>query len=796
MGREPTLGPSGIVIGETTRPTSYKGVGLAGRFAIAGGLLAMALGGAFAAIDDGLRHIQSEMESIVRVAQPMADAAYEMEINAIGAGLGVVKYLHAPDAAHRRRFEKDREDFRRFFERYRELASTDRQRDLAARIEARHDTYSTTGAFLLDARDRSDRDLAPIIASLRDIDRSLDSEIEGRPLADRERQAAVMEMVHRIKNGIWNVLVGLKDINLAEAHAERQIAGGIQAIRDSFAALARAAPELSGAAQRLGREFDAIAPRIEAAGALHRDMAEGLRRLILLRDEMDDILDEEIQMLTGEHLDEAMNDIILDVRFDRRALAAALAVSLAALTAMFVYTLRRVAQPIRVLADYAAEVGRGNFAAPMNVPRGTEVGALAQALAAMSGKVQHAIDAKDREAAERMKLQENVGHAERVASIGRLSGGIAHDFNNMLMVVGGHAENAIKRTGEPKVVEKSLRDILAAVGKATNLVRQLSIFGGRRAVEARVFDVARLKDDVDGLIQLVAGEQQTIEYEYRDSARVKADPGELTQAVLNLVTNASHASSPGSVIRVSVDTEEVPEDFAGARPTLKPGRYVVVAVADRGTGIPASVVPRIFEPFFTTKNLGDGTGLGLSMVYGFAEQSGGGVGLTTEIGQGTTFRIYLPVTELPEEIAEAQDENTPQGKGESILLVDDDARVLSLTRDVLQQLGYVVHAAKGGLEAVEIAADENLRIDLMLSDVIMPVLSGAEAYDIIREDRPGLPVVFMSGSPERLGAAKTPDHARLLRKPVRTLVLAQALRSALDGGAPKVPTPNLEPALT
>ena len=780
---------------EATRPESFKGVGLAGRFAIAGGLLAVALSGAFAVIYGDLDHVQGKMGDIVRVAQPMADAAFEMEISTIGAAFDVASYLHRPSAPHRWSLRKNSEDFQQFLARYREHAITDRQRDLATQLEARYDSFARTGEFLLDAKDRTDRDLLAEMASLYDFDRVLSAEFEARPIADRRRQAAVAETVQKLKRAAVAIPLLLANIERTDAGAENRIATTIQSVRSDLAALARAAPERGAAVRELSARFDAIAPRIEAISRAQREMGEGLQLLVSLRFDMSRILDVEIQRPTSGNLRAANDNVLQEVRSGQLTLAAALAVLAITLLAMSAYTVHWVTWPIGRLVDYAAEVGRGNFSASVDVTGGAEVGALARALTAMSRSLKDARDTTDRETASRIKLQENIGHAERIAAVGRLSGGIAHDFNNMLMVVNGHAEHAIKHTGEPKAVEKSLRDIQAAVGKAANLVRQLSIFGGRRAIQSRVFDVARLKEDVDGLIQLVAGEQQTIEYEFRDSARVRTDPGELTQAVLNLVTNASHASSPGSVIRLAVGTEDVPEGFTGAQPPLAPGRYVVVSVADRGTGIPASVVPRLFEPFFTTKALGDGTGLGLSMVYGFAEQSGGGIGLTTEIGQGSTFRIYLPVSELPEEIAEARDESIPHGRGESILLADDDQRLLNLTHGVLKELGYVVHAAKGGLDAVEIASDDSLRIDLMLSDVVMPVLSGPEAYDIIAENRPGLPVVFMSGAPDRLGAAKAPDHAMLLQKPVKTVLLAQALRSALEDRTTAATSPNDEPAL-
>ena len=400
------------------------------------------------------------------------------------------------------------------------------------------------------------------------------------------------------------------------------------------------------------------------------------------------------------------------------------------------------------------------------------------------------LDALRAEEANKLELERKLRQSQKMDALGTLAGGIAHDFNNMLMVMDGYAGRATKHMNDPDVVAKSLGKIRGSIAGASKLVRQLSMAGGRRALESRVFDVSQLKDDIDGLIQITAGKHQRIEYDFRDGARVKTDRGELTQAVLNLVTNAIHASSPGSVIRVSVDTADIPDGFTGAQPPLAPGRYTVVSVADRGTGIPDQILARIFEPFFTTKAEGKGTGLGLSMVYGFAEQSGGGVGVTTKIGQGSTFSIYLPVSELPAEALEARDASIPRGHGESILLVDDDEHLVELTGEVLRELGYVVHAANDAFAAVELADDSGLRIDLMLSDVVMPVMTGVEAYNIIKNDRPGLPVIFMSGDTNRFGEVKLPENAKFLAKPVTTAALAQALRTVLAGTGPKSPSPG------
>ena len=241
------------------------------------------------------------------------------------------------------------------------------------------------------------------------------------------------------------------------------------------------------------------------------------------------------------------------------------------------------------------------------------------------------------------------------------------------------------------------------------------------------------------------------------------------------------AMPKGGKIVVAMRTVNVSEEYTWIHGNIAPGRYVKVSVTDHGTGIDEATLLHIFEPFFTTKEQGEGTGLGLAMVYGFAEQSGGTVDVSTELGKGTTISIYLPVVDqLPDEVV-ANVNQEYHGKGETILLVEDDDRLLELTHDVLRDFGYKVFVAGNGLEALEIDEEFERPIDLLVSDVVMPSLGGFELYEILRERRPDLKAVFMSGYPKR-GAGKVviPENTPFLQKPVGPSQLAQAIRMELD----------------
>ena len=383
---------------------------------------------------------------------------------------------------------------------------------------------------------------------------------------------------------------------------------------------------------------------------------------------------------------------------------------------------------------------------------------------------------------ERNDIERQLSQVQKMDAIGQLTGGIAHDFNNLLMVIDGYARRTLTNINDVEVAGRSLEEVLAATERATRLTKQLLAFSRRQIMERRVFRVAEAVTELKGLLAHTVGEQYEVEYAIADKkVCVATDSGELSQAILNLAINARDAMSPGGSLSIGVRVVESEAEFATIHRSLPPDRYVVISVTDNGAGIDDETLQHIFEPFFTTKDQGQGTGLGLAMVYGFAEQLGGAIDVATEVGKGTTFYIYLPVVERPAELIAAEEEQEYRGQGETILLVEDDDRLLELTHDVLCDLGYTVRIAANGLEALEIDDEMEDSFDLLLSDVVMPSLGGFELYDMLREKRSGLKAVFMSGYPARGGGkAEIPDNVPLLQKPVPTGQLARAIRVELD----------------
>jgi CheY-like chemotaxis protein len=352
-------------------------------------------------------------------------------------------------------------------------------------------------------------------------------------------------------------------------------------------------------------------------------------------------------------------------------------------------------------------------------------------------------------------------------AVGRLAGGIAHDFNNLLTVINGNVEAVLASTSEQNPNYELLRDIAEAGKRGSSLTRQLLAFSRKQVLLPRVVDLNVLLREIFGLLQRVIGEHIEVSFVPSDAdTPVKIDPGQLEQAIVNLVVNARDAMPKGG--RLSITTER--------RVCASHEPCVVVRVADTGTGMDAATKSRIFEPFFTTKEQGRGTGLGLAMVYGFVKQSGGHIDVQSSLGEGTTFSIHLPLADEPAPPS-ARVPARPDRRGhETILLVEDEDAVRRLARRALAARGYQVLEAKDGEQALEVSRAHPGTIHLLVSDLVLPRLGGRELAERLVRDRPNLRTLFISGyiDPELLVA---PDY---LQKPFGTTELVTRIRECLD----------------
>ncbi|HEX7089334.1 MAG TPA: PAS domain S-box protein [Longimicrobiales bacterium] len=398
-------------------------------------------------------------------------------------------------------------------------------------------------------------------------------------------------------------------------------------------------------------------------------------------------------------------------------------------------------------------------------------------------------DITDRKRAEEAlrRSEEQLRQVLKLEAVGRLAGGIAHDFNNILTAVGGHATLLLDEIPPGSPLRPGVEEIVRGMDRAASLTRQLLAFSRKQALQRRVLDLTTVVAETQSMLSRLIGED--IELRTRAEpglGRVRADPGQIQQVIVNLAVNARDAMPEGGVLSIELDNADVDESMAGQHGGVQPaGRYVRLSVSDTGTGIPEEIKPHIFEPFFTTKPKGKGTGLGLSTVYGIVKQSGGFIWVYSEPGQGTTFKIYLPrVDAAPEPGVVAQEVAALSGD-ETILLVEDEAAVRTLARQILERKGYRVITAQHGGEALRVARECADPVDLLLTDLVMPHMDGRELAQQLTAIWPGLRVLFMSGytgdTIVRRGLFD-PDVA-FLEKPFTPAALARKVRELLDGRA-------------
>jgi nitrogen-specific signal transduction histidine kinase/ActR/RegA family two-component response regulator len=391
---------------------------------------------------------------------------------------------------------------------------------------------------------------------------------------------------------------------------------------------------------------------------------------------------------------------------------------------------------------------------------------------------------------DRLTLEREFRQAQKMEAIGRLAGGVAHDFNNLLMVISGFTQMIAEQADTNEKVGKYVPQVLTAVQRATALTRQLLAFSRKQIQDLRVLDLNNVLTDFCKMLSSLIGED--VEMRVRPSSQecvVKSDKGQIEQVVMNLVVNARDAMPEGGVLTIETDRVNLDATyFQKHKAEVQPGEYIMLAITDTGMGMTESVQSHLFEPFFTTKEAGKGTGLGLSTVYGIVKQCNGYVWVYSELGKGTTFKVFFPCVSAEVDAAAGSSIQEIETRGvETVLLVEDEAALRTVTSEFLESKGYHVLQAGDGLEALRISEAHEEGIDLLLTDVIIPGLRGIEVAERVRAERPGIAIVFMSGYTE-LGAQEQGIQKSdgFLQKPFSLLTLSTAIRRALDNqGASK-----------
>jgi signal transduction histidine kinase/ActR/RegA family two-component response regulator len=436
-------------------------------------------------------------------------------------------------------------------------------------------------------------------------------------------------------------------------------------------------------------------------------------------------------------------------------------------------------RPLAGLLKGVHALEAGNFAYPIEARGGDELAEVTRAFDGMRGTLQ-------RNEAQRGQLEEQLRQAQKMEALGRLAGGVAHDFNNLLTVIKGHGELLIDRMKPADATYGSTQQIVKTADRAASLTRQLLAFSRMQVLQPRILDLNALVADMSKLLRRLVREDIEFGFRLGDSlGRVMADPGQIEQVLLNLSVNASDAMPNGGKLTIQTQRLKVDEAYAGARPPLKPGEYVQLAVTDTGHGMDAATKSRIFEPFFTTKESGKGTGLGLATVYGVVRQSGGFIWVESSPGEGSRFEVYLPrAVEKQKAVSWERIPARARQGTETILVVEDEDEVRSLASEFLRSAGYNVLTAKDGLEALEISKRRGSTIQLLLTDIVMPKMRGTELAHELRARFPNLKIVYMSGYLEQdTFGGEALERAMLLQKPFsRDTLVAQIGEAFKDKG--------------
>lgn len=385
---------------------------------------------------------------------------------------------------------------------------------------------------------------------------------------------------------------------------------------------------------------------------------------------------------------------------------------------------------------------------------------------------------------EKRQLEERLRQAQKMEVVGQLTGGVAHDFNNLLTVILGNAEILEDELSKNPELQELARMCLDAAVRGGELTGQLLAFSRKQPLDPKTIDVSQLISGMDGLLRRTLREDIQIEIVRAGGLwKIDADAAQLESALLNLAVNARDAMPEGGALTIEASNATLDEDYVASEPDLKPGQYVLISVSDTGHGMPADLIEKIFEPFFTTKEVGKGSGLGLSMVFGFIKQSGGHICVYSEVGEGTCFKLYFPRSSNDERpvASLARQKNIARGS-ETILIVEDDPAVLRYVATQLRSLGYRVHVASSGKEALEVF-NRTAAIDMLLTDVVMPGgIGGRELSELVRQIQPSIKVLFTSGYTENsiVHNGILDPGMKLLSKPYRREQLALKVRAVLD----------------
>ncbi|MGA6993698.1 MAG: ATP-binding protein [Candidatus Deferrimicrobiaceae bacterium] len=455
--------------------------------------------------------------------------------------------------------------------------------------------------------------------------------------------------------------------------------------------------------------------------------------------------------------------------------------------------IRKNLSPLERLRVGTQKISQGEFDSRVDIRSGDEFEELGLSFNTMSERLGMQFRAlndgkrkMEQEIAERKKTEEQLLQSQKMEAVGQLTGGIAHDFNNLLTVINGYSGIVLQRLGADDPIREKIEGISSAGERAASLINQLLMFSRKKVLEPKVVDLNESFSGIDMLLRNLIGERINLAVILgKDLGRVRVDPGQIEQVVMNLIVNARDAMPDGGELTIETANRDIDGTDGSPAPSLPPGKYVTIKMSDTGHGMDENTRSRVFDPFFTTKPVGKGTGLGLSTVYGIVKQSQGHIFLDSEVRKGTTFTVYLPRVEDTGMDAGIADWSHKEAAGgtETLLLAEDEDLVRDLVRSVLASHGYKVLAGKDGKESLEIGSRHEGTIHLLVTDMSMPNMNGGELAQRLAEVRPGMKTLYMSGYLDDSGNGDDgmPPDAIFIQKPFRPGALARKVREVLDG---------------
>ena len=435
-----------------------------------------------------------------------------------------------------------------------------------------------------------------------------------------------------------------------------------------------------------------------------------------------------------------------------------------------------ITKPLNRLTEGVKTLGMRGVVEKIPVETGDEIGKLAKAFNSMSESLK-------RREAEKERLEEQLRHAQKMEAVGTLAGGIAHDFNNALTAIIGYGDLLKMRIDKDDPLRRNVDQILASAEKAANLTQRLLAFSRKQLIEPRPVNLNESIKDVEKLLTRLIREDIEIKVKLsREDIIVMADSGQIEQALMNLATNARDAMPDGGVLTIATESVELNREFFKANDHERPGRYALLSVTDTGIGMDEKTRERVFDPFFTTKEVGKGTGLGLSMVYGIIKQHEGYIDVSSKPGKGTTFRIYLRLTESKIEEKKSKTLGPAEGGTETVLIAEDDESVRMLSKEILEGYGYDVLEATHGEDAVRKFMENKEKVQILLLDVVMPKKNGKEVYEEIVKIKPDIKALFISGYASDIMHKQgiIDEGINFISKPVSPEALLRKVREVLD----------------